>query len=193
MTIDHESGKASAELAPLATSVRRLTVAVWCLVGLFGISYAAPWIVYLATNLHNQKAVMPDASRERKVEAPIASEFDHDFYVRPPKEQIKRATVILVTKITHASGNSSEVISEIVKHAPSVRFYYKLGDISPMPSHVQTGNCGDCGLEGQIVLLQGNPAGLGVSYGYKHDHIDGMGGMSLTELRQLAQESLEKQ
>jgi hypothetical protein len=115
------------------------------------------------------------------------SEFDNDFDVYPPKEQIKKATVILVTVLNHNPGNTKEVIGEIVKHAPNVRFYYKVGDPSPAPSHTSPADCGSC--EGAVVLFQGNPARMAVSYSYSHGQVDGLDGMSLAELRQLAQTS----
>ena len=178
----------NAELSSLVTSIRRLTIAVWCLAVLLIVSFAAPWIMFFFSPHHGYKIANQGALQQSSIQEPHADSYDNDFHAYPPEEQIKRATVILVTVFNRDSGK--EVIAEIVKRAPGVRFYYKVGGPSPMPYHSPRQDCADCETEGQVVLLQGNPAELGVSYSYDHDRIEGMDGMALAELRQFAQKSL---
>lgn len=121
--------------------------------------------------------------------APYTPDFDNDFHARPPEEKVRRATVILVTQLRKGPGEHKEVISEIVKHAPNVRFYYKVGDEYELFSHAPVPECEDCGGDGQVVFLIGNPARMASSYNYEHGRIGGMGGLSLDQLRQLAQQS----
>ena len=178
-----------AGLPALVASVRRLTVAVWCLVGLFAISYAAPWAMYLLRPHHDLSPVNLQTSKVGSNEISPSVEFDNDFSARPPANQVKHATVILLTKYTGGSGDTQEKVSEIVKRSPQIRFYYNVGDASPMP-HDPSEACGGCGADGQVVLMQGNPARPAVSYTYRNGQAKEMG-MSLAELRQAAQDSLK--
>lgn len=187
-------GSKSDELSSLTVSVRRLTVAVWCLVGLLAITYAAPWAMF-ALSRPSQNVINPSISHATSSELPISEGFDNDFSARPPADQIKRATVILLTKFTTESGGREETISEILKKDPDARFYYKIGDASPMPIGEPAAGCGELiprckeqRQEGQVVLLQGNPARPTVSYSYHNGRIEGMA-MSLAELRNLAEKS----
>jgi hypothetical protein len=178
----------NAGLTSLVASVRRLTVAVWILVGLFAISFAAPWAMFLLTphhDLHHETSQDPKVSSD---EMSPSVEFDNDFSARPPSDQVRHATVILLTKYSSASVGTQETISEVVKRAPNIRFYYKVGDASPMPNEPSAA-CGGCQAEGQVVLLQGNPARPAVSYTYRNGQSKEMG-MSLAELRHIAQGSL---
>ena len=167
-----------AEIRALARSVRRLTRAVWCLLGLLVLTFAAPWIMYLVgpTSRVTTRQVTTSG---RPAEAPLPYEpsFDNDFHARKPEEQIKRATVILVTRIQKDQGEHKAVISEIVKRGPKIRFYYAVGDEYGEMSHLPASNCEGCEGEGQVVFLLGNPATMAASYGYRDGRIDSFGGM----------------
>jgi hypothetical protein len=130
----------------------------------------------------------PHASTEA---LPFDPGFDNDFHARPPEEQIKRATVILLTQIQKQDDKHKEVISEIVKQGPDIRFYYKVGDEYAMLSHMPSADCGDCEGQGKVVFLLGNPAHMSSSYSYQDDRISGMGGLSLAQLREMAQRAPE--
>jgi hypothetical protein len=194
MTIDQgprQSNQDSSDvgLPALVASIRRLTVAVWCLVGLFAVSYAAPWAMYLLMPHHDLGKVNLQTPKVSSNEISPSAEFDNDFSARPPSDQVKQATVILLTKYTSGAGGTRETVSEVVKLAPQIRFYYKVGDASPMPNDPSEA-CGGCEADGQVVLLQGNPARPAVSYTYRNGQAKEMG-MSLAELRQAAQGSLK--
>jgi len=174
------------EIAVLARAVRRLTVAVWCLVALFGVTTLLPWASFL---WYARKSAPPAADVPRG-EAPsvpdITSEFDNDFHARPPEEKIRRATVILLAQNRPADGMHKAFISEVVKQAPGVRFYYKVGDEYPTLSHAPSPECNGCESEGEVIFLIGNPAQMASAYSYRNGRIDGMGGLSLAQLRELA-------
>ena len=178
----------SPDLGSLVKAVRRLTLVVWCLVVLLAVSYAIPWISYLRFKMADD-GYAPSHSSGTSVVAPTEFEFDNDYHARPPEEKIRRATVILVTEIQREPGKHKEVIREIVKHAPNVRFYYKVGDEYEKISHAPAPDCTDCEGQGQVVFLISNPAQMASSYSYRNDRIEGMGGLSLTELRQMAQQT----
>jgi hypothetical protein len=177
-----------ADVSSLAKAVRRLTWAVWCLIVLSIVMYAVPWISYLRFRITDGPSD-PTAAADSPTTLASEPEFDNDFHARPPEEKIRRATVILVTQIQREPGKHKEVIREIVKHSPNVRFYYQVGDEYERISHAPAPDCTDCEGQGQVVFLIGNPALMALSYSYRNDRIEGMGGMSLTELRQLAQPS----
>jgi hypothetical protein len=174
------------DLAELARSVRRLTFAVWCLVGLLAALYATPYVSYFLSSRapaqRSDEAPSPETS-----EVPYAVDFDNDFHARPVGEKVKRASVILLTQLRKDGGQDKAIVREIIKHAANVRFYYKVGDEFEMLSHIPTSTCSDCEGDGQVVFLLGNPAQMASSYSYEHDRIDGMGGLTLAELRELAQ------
>ena len=185
----HSPPSLDADFGSLVRSVRRLTIAVWVLVVFVIVSYAAAWVPFLwsfsTPGRHGNSIADVSASL---TPSSYPSDFDNDFHVRPPEEQVRRATVILVTRIQREPGKHREVIHEIVKRAPNVRFYYKVGDEFARISHAPAAECNDCQGDGQVALLIGNPAQMAVSYSYENDRIAGMGGMSLAQLRQLAQQ-----
>jgi len=177
----------SPDLGSLVKAVRRLTLVVWCLIVLLVVLYAVPWLSYLRFKLSDHSSA-PAAKSDSSNLLP-SEDFDNDFHARPPEEKIRRATVILVTEIQREPGKHKEVIREIVKRAPNVRFYYKVGDEYEKISHAPAPDCADCEGQGQVVFLISNPAQMASSYSYRNDRIEGMGGLSLAELRQMAQQT----
>ena len=177
----------SADLTALVRAVRRLTLVVWCLIVLLVVMYAVPWVSYLRFRIADGPSG-PTAASGSSPALASEPEFDNDFHERPPEEKVRRATVILVTQIQREPGKHKEVIREIVKHAPNVRFYYEVGDEYERISHAPAPDCTDCEGQGQVVFLIGNPALMASSFSYRNDRIESMGGMSLADLRQMAQQ-----
>lgn len=177
----------SSDLTALVRAVRRLTLVVWCLIVLLVVMYAVPWVSYLRFRIADGPSG-PTAASDSSPALASEPEFDNDFHARPPEEKVRRATVILVTQIQREPGGHKEVIREIVKHAPNVRFYYKVGDEYERISHAPAPDCTDCEGQGQVVFLIGNPALMASSFSYRNDRIESMGGMSLADLRQMAQQ-----
>jgi hypothetical protein len=89
--------------------------------------YAAPWVPFL---LRFRSAASQSAPAHRLggcVALRIRSSTT-TFTLGLRREGPPRATVILVTQNPARADRHKEVIREIVKHAPNVRFYYKVGD-----------------------------------------------------------------
>ncbi len=176
----------SSDLSALVRAVRRLTLVVWCLIVLLVVIYAIPWVSYLRFRIAD--GATPTAASGSSTALASDTEFDNDFHARPPEEKVRRATVILVTQIQREPGRHKEVIREIVKQAPNVRFYYEVGDEYERISHAPAPDCTDCEGQGQVVFLIANPARMASSHSYRDDRIESMGGMSLADLRQMAQQ-----
>jgi hypothetical protein len=119
--------------------------------------------------------------------------FDNDFHARPVEEKVKRATVILLTRLEKVGESHREVVVEIVKQKPSVRLYYKVGDEYERLSHRETPSCEGCEGQGQVVFMLGNPASMASSFSYEGDRVQGLGDMPLEELRRLAVASVDAQ
>lgn len=66
-----------------------------------------------------------------------------------------------------------------------------VGDEYTKLSHMPTADYGDCEGQGQVVFLLGNPAHMSSSYSYQDDRFSGMGGLSLDQLREMAQRAPE--
>jgi hypothetical protein len=187
VTDSPEPRGSDSELSSLVRSVRRLTIAVWCLVAGLLVSYIVPWATYfLRSTWTSDRTTAVGPQPGPSAPAPVY-EFDNDFHARPPEEMIKRASMIVLTEIRREQGKHRQIISEIVKRAPDVRFYYKVGDDFSMLSHMPVSDCRDCEGQGAVVFLLGNPAQMASSYSYRDGRIDGMGDMPLEELRRLAQ------
>ena len=181
------------EFDSLVRSVRRLTIAVWTLVALLVAMIVLPRVSFYLANRGSAPA--PEASSGptfQPTSAPYSafdvSEFN-SFHAFSPEEKIRRATVIPLTEIQGAGEQRKEVISEIVKRAPGVNFYYEVGDQLEPFSRMPLSGCDGCGRDGQVVFLLGNPAQMVSSTSYEGGRIDGMGGLSLERLRELAQQS----
>jgi hypothetical protein len=179
------------DLVRLTRSVRRLTLAVWCLAGLLLAVMALPWINYWILSRSRWHA-NDGEEVNRKAESPPSgeSEFDRDFYARPLEEKVKRATVILLTRTETENGTTKEIISEILKKKPGVRFYYDVGKEYDELSRFPPGDCegcADCKYAGQVVFLMGNPARMVFAETYSKDSEGRVkSGIDLEQLRELA-------
>jgi hypothetical protein len=177
------------EIISLVRAVRWLTVAVWCLAGLLIITYLAPWASFfwqVGKAGRHSAGTSTNPEPEKPSMVPFGSDFDNQFHERSPEEKVKRATVIVLAQYRLSEGKHKVIISEIMKMVPGVSFYYKVGDEFPMLSHVPSAECEGCEGDGEVVFLIGNPAQMASAYSYRRERIDGMGGLSLTQLRALA-------
>jgi hypothetical protein len=181
-----------ADIARLVRAVRRLMIAVWCLAGLLVAVYVLPWAsFYWQTRNFNRPSAgtAPEPASESAVPSFIR-DYDNQFHSRSPEEKVKRATVIFLAQTLEVEGKHKAVITEIVKRAPGVSFYYAVGDEYPTLSHVPSGDCEGCEGDGSIVFLIGDPAMMTSAYSYRNGRIDSMGGLSLDQLREMARSAV---
>jgi hypothetical protein len=167
----------------LARAVKRLTIAVWALIVVIAIQVA----FYLSAYIPSVMMMFrdnTDSSRDARKSLPTGENF-HEL---PTEELIKAATVITLSKHVVEEGKGKCVLTEILKQAPGVRFYYKIGDsfrhCSFDPAEeAQYGN-------GQITFFAGNPAEMRYAITYFDDRVSSLGDMPLEELRRLIAEDL---
>lgn len=187
-----ESARTAGDFATLLRAVHRLTIAVWCLIGLLVAMYASPWLTFLwraksftTTERPGPRAMEQAEQEPAAVELPYAG-FDNHFHERAPEEKIQRATVILLTAPRREGGKHTAVITEIIKRSPGVRLYYEVGDEYASMRHSSSSSCEGCDGEGAVVFMVGNPAQMASSYSYRGERIDSLGGLSIEQLRAMA-------
>ena len=100
------------------------------------------------------------------------------FHGLPVDEQIKKASVILITKyIPGSDGQVKAIIKKILKKDEGVSFKYDVGDEIPSSSYFPRKNTlyGD----GTVVFYVGNPPSRRLSVTYQDDRIGGLGDMPI--------------
>ena len=120
---------------------------------------------------------------------PVRFDEFNNFHDWPVEKQVQAASVIAIGKYQKSGDTLKCMISEILKQKPDAAFYYKIGDEFRPGSQVMRDNTtyGD----GQIIFFAGSPASFRYSCGFTGDRIRGMGGMPLSELRELIRKSKE--
>ncbi len=101
-----------------------------------------------------------------------------------PEKMIARSSVILLVTYMPEGERFKAVVAEFLKRDPEAILYFSVGDEFPELSY--TSKAGETCGEGQVVFLVGSPAEMRSSYSFSHGRIDGLGGMPLTILRELA-------
>ena len=179
----------------LARAIRGLTIAIWCWIGFQALTYAYSmwnfWSVTQGTNTERVSHAYPASASASENDPDGEPEFDNDFSARPIRDKIRLATAILLVEMKEEAGVHKALVQEVLKVKPGIRLYYKVGDEYDEMSHYPGGGCGDCTLtQHSLVFMMGNPATMRFSTTFEGDRLASLGGMTIDELRRLAQESL---
>ena len=179
----------------LARAIRGLTIAIWCGIGLqvvvYGYSYWNFWHMTDSGTLERSSRSVSSSESPAVTTDDSDSDFDSDFNARPIRDKIRLASAILLLEMKEVAGVHKALVQEVLKVKPDVRLYYKAGDEYDELSHYPGGGCGDCTLtQHALVFMMGNPATMRFSTTFEGDRLASLGGMTIDELRRLAQESL---
>jgi hypothetical protein len=168
----------------LVRAVRRLTIAVWVLVALLALYISAYLAVYIPA-LMNTSWASPPVTRAppRPSSPPEPFKSLHDL---PPEEAIRESSVILLTKYKLEDGKGKCEITEILKHSPGVRFYYKVGDDMRFCSYDPKDGA-EHGM-GQVVFLVGDPAEMRLSSTYFDERVASFGDIPIDQMRKIIAE-----
>jgi hypothetical protein len=176
----------------LAKAIHGLTIALWCWIGFQVLLYGSSMFTYLRATSGATEGTRFSSSTT--FSEPLPSDpnegYDRDFTARPMKDKVRLATAILIVEMKEIDGVHKAVVQEILKLQPGIRLYYKVGDDYDDLSHMPGEECDACTAQQRIlVLMHGNPAEMRFSTTFEGDRIAGLGGMTLDELRKLAQTS----
>jgi|ERR1051325_2348957 hypothetical protein len=144
----------------LQRKVKRLSTAVWILVVLLCATLLVSFVIVRSVSI-------------------ARSEFDR----LSPEQRVQSASVIALAKWEKSGSTLRCVISEILKHRPDIKFYYKVGDEFRAGNQRFTENA-DFG-DGEILFFTGSPARLELATAYRGDRITGLGDMPITTLREI--------
>ena len=99
------------------------------------------------------------------------------------ESRVQSASVIALTKWERSRCTLRCVVTDILKQAPGSAFSYKVGDeISDLDEQVASNiNYGD----GQVLFYTGSPARLEQAATYCGDRIAGLGGIPISNLREI--------
>ena len=116
-----------------------------------------------------------------------AKEELSDFDRRIVESTVQSASVIALAKWERSRCTLRCVVTDILKQAPGSAFYYKVGDeISDLDEQVTSKlNYGD----GQVLFYTGSPARLEQTATYCGDRIAGLGGIPISNLREIVDRS----
>ncbi len=179
-----------AKIGELAKAARRQNIAIGILAALVLLGFGAPWATYLVYSLRYPDRSSIPASLEKETEpSPPERSWDNDFHARPPEEQIRRASAILLTRLEKEGDRHREIVAEILKRKPGVRLYYNVGEEYRSLSHSPSPGCEGCEGEGSVVFMLGNPAQMVFSVTYEGDRLRSLGDMPIAEIRRLAADS----
>jgi hypothetical protein len=140
--------------------VKRLSIAVWILAVLLGVTLLVSFLVVRLLSV-------------------VGSDFDR----LPPEQRVQSASVIALAKWERSGSTLRCVISEILKQTPDTAFYYKVGDeYRALNAHAKENT--DFG-DGEVLFFTGSPARLEEAAAYRGDRITGLGDMPLSVLREM--------
>lgn len=167
--------------------IRRLSLAVWCLVALAAVNLCAslgnllmPYAVVRQINqiTHTDAvdALLDQARRQDQYP---------DFHTWPLQQQIQVASVIVLTRRREdrADGVHCQV-SEILKQNRGTEFYYQIGDDYPLCGAAAGNDApGARDSEGEVLFFIGSPAAFRYSVSYARGKVASLGDMPLSALR----------
>ena len=166
--------------------------------GGFAISFIAVW--YFAAYLITPMLVNDQIEKINKIQRTLSSSNEHapsqttisqpqkQFYELSPEEQIKTASVIIITKYEPAKdGKVKAIVSQILKKDDNVTFHYKIGDELTSSSYYpkEKTSYGD----GLVVFFAGNPPMQKMSMSYEGDRIRSLGDMPIELFKNKCNES----
>ena len=157
--------------------------------GGFGISFIAIWYfaAYLITpmlvneqieNINEIQQSSSSANAHVPSQTTVTSQPLKQFYELSSDEQIKTASVIILTKYEPVQdGKVKAVVSQILKKDDNVTFHYKIGDELASSSYYPRENTsyGD----GLVVFFTGSPPMQKMSMPYEGDRIRSLGDMPI--------------
>ena len=188
----------------MVQALRRLTRAVWVLAALVALVLAVigatGWVV--ARGFSNARAMPSDTvDGEAVVSQPAGARESYSyngFHEWPTARKVAEASAIIVTAPQGIGKDARDVITEVIKHAPGMEFYYEVGDVYD-PGFPRSDPAEMKGYafqpSGQIVFFVGSPARVSyaVSYEAETGRCSSMGGISLEQLRELARQTPDVQ
>jgi hypothetical protein len=170
----------SSQLERIRKSIRGLSMAVWCLVGIMAVQTAAWLVPFVAPNLYMKylTPTTPDMPRQ-SFESWDGLTFD---------EKVNRASVILLTENRPEGGKIRAIIREELKRKSGTTLHYSVGD-EYLPASILEPKENTRYGDGSLILLQGSPAVSSGSYSIYNGSIPGLGEMPLSKVRELIAKS----
>jgi len=163
----------TSQLEGIARGVKRLSVAVWCLVAI-NVFQVAAWVVPFAA---------PTSYMKRLASSPgVPKEMFESWERLSFEDKVKRSSIVLVTENKREDGKILAIVKEELKHAPNTTFQYAVGD-EYLPLSILQPKEGTQYGDGSLVLLQGSPAAHRESYSIFNGSIGALGEMPLSKVR----------
>jgi len=167
----------------LARAIRGLTLALWCWMALQVLMYVVSLISFESRISGAMDGSSSSSGWERSSQPDPNEGYDADFDARPMKDKVRLASAVLLVEMKKVDGVHRAVVQEILKLQPGIRLYYQVGDNFDDLSHSPAEECDSCTSDShELVFMQGNPARMRYA-------TTSLGGMTIDELRRLAQES----
>jgi hypothetical protein len=169
----------------IVKALRRLTIAVWALTAVMAVFVGMYLVAYIPYFSFSTSPVTESAQSQPGPPSRSESRYEN-LYALPLETQIEAASVIAVAKYEKDGERNKCVISEILKQAPGVKFYYKLGDEFRQCSHYP--KTGESRGDGQLMFFVGSPAEFRYSTTFHGDRLGGLGDMPFELLRKQIKE-----
>lgn len=140
------------------------------------------WVLYFFPPLIEQRI----DSEQTAYQAPSKPEiYPHtpNFRELSVDEKVQKSTVILVLRFEKGEhGNYRSIVEEVLKHEQGVELYYGQGDVYEEDSHYSVSD--KFTPRRAVVFMQGSPAKMSYSTTFSGERIRGLGGISLSLLRE---------
>ncbi len=162
----------TSQLEGIARGVKRLSVAVWCLVAI-NVFQVAAWVPFVAPTSYMKHLASSPAVPKEMFESWERLSFE---------DKVKRSSVVLVTENKREDGKIRAIVKEELKRAPNTTFQYAVGD-EYLPLSILQPKEGTQYGDGSLVLLQGSPAAHRESYSIFKGSIGALGEMPLSQVR----------
>jgi len=161
-------------------ALRRLTIAVWALVLVVGVSAVVPMIAYVPWLMSMWSHTEGPVSARSGGSSRSMMRYEN-FHDLPIDKQVASASVIAIARYQKDGEKLKCVVSEILKQAPDTDFFFKVGDEYPSCSRYPKSN--ELYGDGVLMFFVGSPAEFRYSTSFSGDRLVGLGEMPIDLLR----------
>lgn len=179
----------------MARHIRRLSLAVWCLVALAAINLCATvgnFLMPFALARQINQIAHTDAVDALLDQARHQEQYP-DFHTWPLQQQIQVASVIVLTRRQEGGVDGVHCqVAEILKQNKGTDFYYQIGDDYPLCGAAASDAANARDSEGEVLFFIGSPAAFRYSVSYARGKVASLGDMPLSALRKRVAEAARR-
>ncbi|MBU2952749.1 hypothetical protein [Marinobacter sp. F3R08] len=140
------------------------------------------WVLYFFAPLIDQR-IDSEQTAYHSPEEPEVYPHTPNFRELSVDEKVQKSSAILILRFEEGQhGNYRSIVEEVLKQEQGIELYYEQGEVYEEDSHYSTSD--KFVPRRAVVFMQGSPAKMSYSTTFSGERIRGLGGISLSLLRE---------